>query len=440
MTKMTTENKKRKAILLDIDGTTIYQQIDQHFFEGITQRKADLRKDLVELLQSAQENFDIYILTARPEIVEPLLPLFGGTKSTNDIINSLENEGITIKGTIRQTIGGKGNAMAEFINNHQDIDKAILLDDQLKQIKSVKEVAVQQKLGNREMLAYDINSVKDMKKLHEDVGLEYKPPINSLEAHSELKDLHHKIEQSLFKITNGQDSTKIERTHENQEIYAVSKILSNLKKSLEDGVHYEYKPAINSVKKTFNGLSNILCKIEENQQITIEDISKASEAIFGKNDPLQVKVNSKIDRETKGLLNYVTRHYMFDNLKEKFEMYVDKHNDPIAKNILTNLSQETDETKQLCMLTDMLKNNPEIMNKSFLNTIKSILQDIVDILGLDKIPGFEKNTDQKLQDALKDTIKYVDEFLGKKSEKIDHKWENKIKENDHNTYVRANTI
>lgn len=163
--------KKKGVIFLDIDGMSLIEKIDKNPGYGLKNSKSTPRDDLLlqTLLEAKAKGYDIVLLTARPKAVEGVIGFLEkkiGTLSTNTVIDNFRKNDVVIKDTLRATAGLKGNTMAKYMAAHPEYDEGILLEDQLKQVRDVKEVAKKQN-NKGKMRAFDVNSLSHLLKLRQ---------------------------------------------------------------------------------------------------------------------------------------------------------------------------------------------------------------------------------------------------------------------------------
>lgn len=390
---------KKGFIAIDLDGTTLIQKFDKNKWFGVTHNRSDLRESLIKLIKIAQFNgYDVVIVTARPTFVETFILNPGknwlGTKSTDEILSLLDERGIKIKEVYRVESRGikeglKGKSMQMILQKYRDNGATeavgILFDDQLKQIKDVRAI------GEPNLIAFDINSVKDAKKIRDRImpNLSENSVSNINEAHGTLNEIHR-----LLTIPN-----TLDKSIYSQESYIIDKISHDLALRLEEARHGEYQPEIDWVKNAVNGINLLTKKLAFNQTISYEDITQASKKIFGSANYTAVMPSTKCERTIRNFLVYMTRLPIKEDLKTRCEEYkVHLENELISNKFFLEPSEQIQRKLNVIdrLLTTLQVNNPTHAleqfqklfqdneailktsgnNNNFVNTIRSLLSKI----------------------------------------------------------------
>ncbi|CAL7961048.1 hypothetical protein GAMM_10057 [Gammaproteobacteria bacterium] len=371
---------KKGIIVLDLDGTALVQKIDKNPAYGIIQdTESNIRQALVKYISLAEEaGYDIYILTARPKIVEPLLS--GGkigTKSTDEIVNWYESafgkDGPKIKGVERVTGGLKGPKMKEMLENYRRTSgnkdaEAILIDDQLKQVESVREQKVEG------LYACDINGFEDMKEFYErcsskplysdkdlerilgkdfskkedfkknyktfygkEFGLEITPAnkeairkklsderyldgfypeniVNCIRS-SSLEFGHKTIEENWQNLERSLSSIKDEKIHA-----LIDGLCKDLAMRLFEAEYRNYQPELESVSKAIKELADVAIRLQNANEIDVSYAENLSQSFFGKNNPEAVKPNTQCEvkmKEVAQVFKEIARKNLTDGMKNK---------------------------------------------------------------------------------------------------------------------------
>ena len=410
------EKKKKGFIAIDLDGTALVQKFDKNKWYGLTHSRSDLRQSLVEYMSLAQEEgYDIVILTARPQIVEPILSMGVGTKSTEQIVSELADQGINVAQIVRASPKGlkeglKGDSMEEMLSkykreNNNDDAIGILFDDQLKQVKDVR------KKGDSNLIAYDINSVKDLTKYCERMGREYV----KTEAYI-AKNNGSVIQESIDLFLKGVE--KMDESRYPQEVYVLSKIGRDLEARLKESEKCEYQPEIDWVKKAVESLGSLTNKLINGEKISYGDIENASQKVLEKSDPSAGTPNTKCERTIRSCLIYMNRLPVLEDIQAKCEGYKSHLN-----SVYANSGEPGGKTEQKLKIIDTLleklgNNNPTLALEEFqkefekkadeLKTLRDVsgsFKSFIEVirLCLAKVPVFGelfKVEEEKLVDAV----------------------------------------
>ncbi|KTC83888.1 hypothetical protein [Legionella cincinnatiensis] len=337
-------SSKLGFIAIDIDGTTLVEKIDKNPLYGWRNTESNIRSSLKEYMKWAQEKgYDIIILTARPEIVEPALKNIKlGTLPTMDILQRLvHEENITIKQIARAPAGLKGAKMQELLTQYQNESKehenaiGILFDDQLKQVHDVK------KQNNPQLLAFDINSKVDLEQFADIVELPgthachpYAITLKVLTEHSDLFNLKASI-------------NKLDPNQHFEVMNLLNHVVDDLCIRIDEARLHDYKPEIKWVETTVRHMHSLIDKIYfDTQELTCKDLKSASKEIFGHANPDKVKPNSRCDKLVQSMLLKAMEDVQanelqgarsrFENIKQKL-MGIKKENQDIELKVEENL-------------------------------------------------------------------------------------------------------
>jgi hypothetical protein len=293
MPEYTDPVKKRGFLALDIDGTTLVQRIDHFAHHGLNDSASHVRQSIIEYVRRAQQNgYEILILTARPELIDKGLEALEGkigTKSTLNIINILNAYDIHIDAShIRRAPAGlKGGKMAEILSEYEhDNPQAVglLLDDQMKQVSSVETI------NNPKLFAYDINSPGDIRKFFTQINADINNPFHPDQMINSMRDVTlSKLKVSLKKL-----HTKEEKY--SQEITVIQNLTEELAQRLYEAKYRNYKPEIEWVNKTADGIRRLTDKLNSDESdITAADIKDISQLISGTSNPSKMQPNSRCE-------------------------------------------------------------------------------------------------------------------------------------------------
>jgi hydroxymethylpyrimidine pyrophosphatase-like HAD family hydrolase len=326
-------------IAIDLDGMTLVEKIDKHFFYGWRNPASHIRQSLIEYIRVAQEKgYDIIILTARPILVEHFLIPSIGTKSTKNIISILKEHGIKIRSIERSgTRNLKGNKMLEILERYKNEGArdaiGILLEDQLKQINHVRSKK------NNHLLAYDINHKKDLLEFlshmslqdedkypfhPEDIIRQVLTPETILKNKGVLRSREARqlnVVQSALKQVNSEAYPK--------EVQLIQELIDDLCIRLYEAQYRNYTPEIQWVFRATNTLLSLVNHLLDTpNEISHQVIQTACLAFFGVKKIKKAIPNSGCEVLAKELLTHLTIIPFIEDLKKTctgFQNHLIKH-------------------------------------------------------------------------------------------------------------------
>lgn len=362
---------ERGFIAIDIDGTALVERIDKHPLFGLSPHaESHVRQALIEYILAAQrEGYDIVVLTKRPEIIEPGLSLPRGTKPTKDIVYILSQYGIHVKEILRAPVGLKGNKMQNYLLQYEAKDAiGILFDDQLKQVMDVRNKR------NPRLMAFDINSSKDLEAYANLVPLERTEGENNqfhpqtiIHKTLERNDEKYSIPLRQLKASLG----RIEREKYATEIDKISAIIDDLCVQLYETEYRDYLPETAWVLTVIQSLNTIVKRLASGEPLTHHDIAIASGNMCHTASPSAITPNSACEVMIKDLLVYITRIPLLEDIRHECIKYYGHLND-ILENKSKKLSSHSKMmvNEKIRIVTDMmnqlsLSNNPTESLKRF---------------------------------------------------------------------------
>lgn len=341
----TSEDKDSKiALFIDIDGTTIVQEIDHYPRYAWKNPQSTLRTSLIDYLrcvcdQKNQENshFDIIICTARPQMIESLLRFNVGTKPTNEVQDLLTKLGCKVTKILRTSFRDKqlkGRILADFLRLNPKYKEGILLDDQKIQKDDIE------KMKCDKLKVYDINSAEDMDKFIKLIGYSstYTPQniiafvINNFRPLEKTDNTSYgvsvtdeeKIQWLKFQSYHASNELPKEiadkslsasiYSHKNKfslftrpikltaEIKLILKIIDDLALMFYEASINHYDPKLDQITRRADFTRNFLLLLENDKDPTIEYIEKAKN-YFEKELLRNKKPNSMCDKNMQELLN-----------------------------------------------------------------------------------------------------------------------------------------
>ena len=311
-------------IVIDMDGTALVEKIDKYGMYGLTNSEAHMRESLVAYMAAAAaQDYDIYILTARPEIVERLLDLPIGTKSTYTIREHYAEQSIAIKGIERAAT--KGSKMNEMLGRYEEGAQGFLFDDQLKQLNSVANQA------NDNLFGIDINSYQDIMQFIElteaDLSsaseyAQYHPDIIVEDMLNESTNIN--IPMLLLRdlgLTLNNTSLENLNNHEEEILYD---IIRDLSLKLSETSKHNYTPDLIWVGQAATQLNKLIGNIDT---VKVADLRDIASALFDKSKVWQIEPNSRCEANIKALLDEVTKRAVINELKEEFATCLDTLDD-----------------------------------------------------------------------------------------------------------------
>lgn len=351
---------KKGFVAIDLDGTALVQKFDKNKWHGLRNKRSDLRKQLINHMKTAQDQgYDIVIMTARPEFVEKFILEPGrnrlGTKPTQDIVDQLKEQGINIKEIIRAQPKGlkeglKGEPMVETLKRYQNNNApdaiGILFDDQLKQIKDVKNKQ------DQNLIAYDINSPKDSAKFME--KMRTKNGNNLDENNSQLTN------ETYDKLNNlSTELNKINNDNYQQDKKVLKKVLKDLAARQKEAFECKYTPEIDWVNKAIRNLEFLITKLSSQDPITHKNISQISKKIFGQSNPSTFIPNTKCERTIRSCLLYLERLPILADIKQECGIYRE-HLKKVVKRSKSEDESSAKAKNKLEIVDDLLQklNNP----------------------------------------------------------------------------------
>ena len=298
---------KRGFVAIDIDGTALVERIDKHTLFGLSfSAKSHVRQSLIGYILAAQkEGYDIVVLTKRFECMEGGLSLPKGTKSTYEIKDILSQYGIHIKEILRAPIGLKGNKMQNYLQQYDAKDAiGILFDDQLKQVMDVRNK------GNPRLMAFDINSTKDLEKYAKIIPLdleagESNPYRPRTIIHEILERKDNDCSRKLRQLKRSVDG--LDREKYPTEIDKISAIIDDLCIQLYEAEYRDYLPEVTWVLGVIQSLNTIVERLSSHIPLSHADIARASRIMCNTSKPLAIQPNSACELMIKDLLIYMTR-------------------------------------------------------------------------------------------------------------------------------------
>ncbi|KTD46264.1 hypothetical protein [Legionella quateirensis] len=378
-----TKNTKKSPkgfVAIDLDGTALVQKIDKQPLYGLTNAQSNIREALITYIKAAQdEGYDIVILTARPELVEPLLG--GGkigTKATQEIKDELAESGVIIKEVYRAPAGLKGGKMDEILQEYPEDAVGILFDDQLKQVNDVKE------LNNPRLMAYDINSKKDIELYLDKIALSADHPHHPSRIVETILNTPNVPETEGIKTLN----SSIQQLHDQgkgKEAALIESIVHELCIRSDAANRHNYKPEQDLVTVTTQNIQILVNKLIKNEPTEYDDIIAARNAILADTHLVKIKPNSNFDVAVKAFLEECTRTVFIRDLKQQcsdFQATLGNSNQYAQqREMLGKLMQSLDkpDTNQaLLSFSDQFKQGDSIFKQapngdSFIESVRSIL-------------------------------------------------------------------
>ncbi len=338
--------KSTKGFLaIDIDGTALIQKIDKNPAYGLLHSQSNMRLALINYIQQAQkEGYDLIILTARPQQIERFFGIFNlGTKSTQSIVDNLNEYGVEVKDIERAPSGLKGAKMQQILDQYPQGAVGMLFDDQLKQVNDVKQQ------NNEYLIAYDINSKKDLDSYVQRVNLNsnniFHPDLiiaRLLATHEKLKSLQNGCEQldSIY----------------SKEKQLTQDIIHELCIRAFEAEYRDYQPEIAWINTTTRHMQAFLDKLNAHQEFTTEEVEKATKDIFGTKKLDRVIPNSNCDVVVKQFLEESARNAVIFELSCQCDNFLEE-----IKSYLSDDSElHCQQIEVVSMLRDNLKNTVKV--------------------------------------------------------------------------------
>ena len=345
---------KRGFVAIDIDGTALVERIDKHMLFGLSpSAKSHVRQSLIGYILAAQkEGYDIVVLTKRPQLIEAALSVPGGTKSTDEIVDILSQYGIHVKEILRAPSGLKGNKMQQYLKQYDPKDAiGILFDDQLKQVMDVRNK------GNPRLMAFDINSAKDLEKYAKKIPLDlkegesnpYRPRIIIQEIlerqHNDYSKQLSQLKKSLDGLDRGQYPTEIDK---------ISAIIDDLCIQLYEAEYRDYLPEVTWVLGAIQSLNTIVERLSSHIPLSHADIARASRIMCNTSKPLAIQPNSACELMIKDLLIYMTRIPLLEDIRHeciKYSSYLKERLDDKSQKLSSTAKYFLEE--KLRIVTDL---------------------------------------------------------------------------------------
>lgn len=374
------EPKSPKGFLaIDIDGTALVQKIDKNPAYGLWNSQSNMRLALISYIQQAQqEGYDIIILTARPQQIEGALGALNvGTKPTQSIVDNLKEYGVVVKAIERAPAGLKGAKMQQILDQYPPGAVGMLFDDQLKQVNDVKQQ------NNDHLIAYDINSKKDLDDYAQRVHLNPENTFHPAQIVSRVLSTNEQLK--LLQTSCDQlDNTCPEEKQLTQDVIQELCIRSF------EAEYRDYHPEIEWINTTAWHVQIFLDKLNSQEELTIEEVEKATKEIFGTKKLDKVIPNSNCD--------VVVKQFLEENARNALIMELTRQCDHFLEDIKANTTDETelhhlqievvsalindlnnpDKTKAIEQFANSFKESKNLIQKypnsgGFLESIRSLL-------------------------------------------------------------------
>ena len=406
-------NPTKGFVAIDMDGTALVQKIDKYVTYGLKNGQADIRKSLLAYMEAAQkQGYDIYILTARPEVVEKFLDMRVGTKSTYTIREHYEQQGIKIKGIERA--GEKGPKMQQILSRYSDEAHGFLFDDQLKQLRSVEAQ------NNPNLHGIDINSYDDINNFIEITKAD-------LFKTNNFDDNWHIPARAVASILSRDELTpsrlalrdlqnviqKKSNTLSLKETEFATKILNDLCLKIIEAEEVNYQPDIEWITRAAASIARVIdskeyeYELKNTEKVKFENLRNVANLLFDKPRVWKINPNSRCEENIKGLLNELTKQAVFNELfsagreYEQYLMNEREHNpselvteqlDAISEMLNIFEYEEYSLDEKIKQFTVALGENAALFSQSahgniFVDTIRSILSEMPGIGKYFKLEG-----------------------------------------------------
>lgn len=353
--------KSPKGFLaIDIDGTALVQKIDKNPAYGLWNSQSNVRLALISYIQQAQkEGYDIIILTARPQQIEGALSAINvGTKPTQSIVDDLKEYGVVVKEIERAPSGLKGGKMQQILEQYPSGAIGMLFDDQLKQVNDVRQ------LSNVNLIAYDINSKKDLEDYANQVHLSPKNTFHPLKIVSRVLSSNEKL-KSLQASCDQLD--KQIYLHERN---LAQNVIHELCIRSFEAEYRDYQPEIEWINITARHVQMFLDKLNAQQELTVEEVEQATREIFGTKKLDRVIPNSNCDLAVKQLLEENARNALITELSRQCDHFLEEIKNNI--NIIDESELHSLQINVVSALISDLKNpNKTQAIEQFANDFKS---------------------------------------------------------------------
>lgn len=361
---MPTSKSSKGFLAIDIDGTALVQKIDKNPTYGLFNSQSNMRLALISyILQAQKEGYDIIILTARPQQIEGALGAFSvGTKPTQSIVDNLKEYGVEVKEVARAPAGLKGNKMQDILDTYPEGAIGMLFDDQLKQVNNVRQQ------NNNNLIAYDINSKKDLDDYAHRVLLS---PDNTFHP----EQIVSRVLATNAHLNSLQTSCdQLDRSTYEQEGKLIQDVINELCIRSLEAEYRDYQPEIDWINTTSRHVQTFLDKFNSNQELTIEEVEKASKEIFGTKKLNKVLPNSNCDLIVKQFLEENARNALIRELRLQCESFLEN----IPSNTSENPDFDQDQIQVVNTLIDTLNNPDKVLAiEQFANTFvksRSLIQ------------------------------------------------------------------
>lgn len=299
-------------IAIDIDGTMLVEKIDHNVIYGLVDNDSHIRETIYWIIALAQE-YDIYILTARPKIVEKLFSIpasLVGTKLSPEIVNILAERHIIIKEVKHDAKGLKGDTMVSMLADYHDEAIGILFEDQLKQINDIHGQ------HHDRLYAFDVNHPPHLFAYKHDffpdiiISASIKSPFAMVET-----VLNGTINAAEFDINPCiAHLQKLNRIYQDQQFSDEQKkiyksIIDDLALRLYETNAVGYKPEIVWV----SAIAEKLVKCMSSNELELKDIFKLAKATFDK--PAKTSVARLISKFS--VLNHIPETINFHHYQDE---------------------------------------------------------------------------------------------------------------------------